>query len=1139
MSNIDRERLRQIKTFPSLVKYLRDELDWPIESDDFEDLTFEYEPEELGIDPKNAAKIDKIMQLRPLVSNQPWGIFFVKFEPKQLPVVVLRRILRELVMKKRVSANRAGQATWELHDLLFISNYGEGEQRQITFAHFSENTQAGDLPTLKVLGWDETDTARSLDHVHNELHSKLNWPEDEEDLEGWRKHWGSAFVLRHHEVITTSKQLASRLAELAHDIRVRVNAALAVETEKGPLRTLMAAFKESLIHDLNNDDFADMYAQTIAYGLLSARVSRPAGLVADNLADMVPITNPFLKELMETFLQIGGRKKVGKNLTGIDFDELGINDVVELLRDANMDAVIRDFRNRNRNEDPITHFYEGFAKEYDPIDKVKRGEFYTPWPVVSFIVHNVDEILENEFGLNDGLADTITWGEMIVKNDNLKIPSNVTPDHPFVNILDPATGTGTFLVEVISVIHKRMMKKWKNEGHNKKIIGQLWNEYVPKYLLPRLYGFELKMAPYTIAHMTIGLKLLETGYKFESSERIRVYLTNALHSAHEIPKQDDWTLSVPALAHEAEEVFTIKKDQRFTVVIGNPPYAKLSSNREEAAEAFVKPFKEVVRTERNIQPLSDDYLKFMGHSFSLSENVGRFVFGMITNRGYLVGLIHRGVRQTISSSWSNLWIVDMHGDSNVREKTPTGVTNDNIFDIQQGVAITLGVKKADNTSLVRRVDNWGTRSEKQDKLKKLSLTSAEWITCDLREPNFFFDPPESNILNECTYPISSVMPVTNTGIKTHRDSMVIDFDKDILINRIESFVDPEKTDSEIRLEFFGTKGRGCYKPGDNRDWAMSEARRKLQSKNKPLKNYVIELEYRPFDRRNIFYSADIIDFTREEIMHHMEGGENIGLITTRQVPNGDFCHALVTRLPIEMKTCSYDRGTNLFPLFLKNDSNSLEFSDNLQHNLSPVFLQKLCNVLNLRCDKDKGLPDRISPIDILGMIYAFLYSPSYRRRYATLLKIGFPPIPIPKNLKFFQEISRIGTRLISLHLLESVRLDEQVNSLIGDGQFQVEKVSFTDKTVWINKNKTKGFKGVTEEVWNFHIGGYQVCEKWLKDRQAKGGKNPRPGRVLTNEDIKHYQKIIVAISETIRIMNEIDEVIEQHGGWPDAFATVG
>ena len=444
-----RTELAGIKRFDQLVRYLRDRMGWPIGSGDFEELTFEYTPDELGIDAKNAAKIQEIKRLRPLSPRQPWGIFFVKFEPKRLPVVALRRILSQVALKKRASANSAERAAWAADDLLFISNYGEGDERQISFAHFSKPQDGHDLPTLKVLGWDNLDTALHLDAVANELTQHLAWPEDDADGDTWRQRWRAAFTLRHREVVTTSKELSIRLAELARAIRDRIKSALAIETNTGQLTKLMKAFQESLVHDLDADGFADMYAQTIAYGLLSARIADPHKKTADDFAGHMR-TNPFLRELMQTFLKVGGRRgKAGG--PGIDFDELGVSEVLELLDDANMEAVVRDFGDRNPQEDPVIHFYELFLKEYDAKKRMQRGVFYTPRPVVSYIVRSVDELLRTEFGLNDGLADTTTWGEMAKRREDLKIPDGVSHDQVFVQILDPATGTGTFLVEVVDL----------------------------------------------------------------------------------------------------------------------------------------------------------------------------------------------------------------------------------------------------------------------------------------------------------------------------------------------------------------------------------------------------------------------------------------------------------------------------------------------------------------------------------------------------------------------------------------------------------------------------------------------------------------------------------------------------------------
>ena len=655
-----RERLAGIRRFDQLVAYLRDELGWPIYPGDFEELTFEYTPDELGIDAKNAAKIQEIKRLRPLAPGQPWGIFFVKFEPKRLPVVALRRVLGQVALKKRASDNESERQAWAADDLLFVSNYGEGEERRIALAHFSKPRGGHDLPTLKVLGWDNLDTPLHLDDVARKLTVYLTWPDDESDPDAWRAHWRAAFKLRHREVITTSQQLSERLAELARAIRDRIRTALAIEVESGPLTKLMKAFQTALVHDLDEHGFADMYAQTISYGLLSARITDPARPTADDFAAHMR-TNPFLRELMETFLRAGGRRVKAGDL-GIDFDELGVSEVVDLLDQANMEAVVRDFGDRNPQEDPVIHFYEHFLAAYDKKQKVNRGVFYTPRPVVSYIVRSVDELLRSEFGLADGLADTTAWGEMAKRHEDLTIPEGISPTQAFVQILDPATGTGTFLVEVIDLIHNTMFEKWKARGHVEEEIQTLWNAYVPKHLLPCLHGYELLMAPYAIAHLKIGLKLYETGYRFESDERARVYLTNALEPAG----QGQLTLDfLPALAHEAEAVNEIKRNRRFTVVIGNPPYlgeagrggdwiAALMRGREIQSDRRTSSYFEVdgeSLNERNPKWLNDLYVRFTRLSHWLLEQAGRGVHGFITNHGYIDNPTFRGMRWALLASF--------------------------------------------------------------------------------------------------------------------------------------------------------------------------------------------------------------------------------------------------------------------------------------------------------------------------------------------------------------------------------------------------------------------------------------------------------------------------------------------------------
>ncbi|MCH7719404.1 MAG: hypothetical protein IH988_00240 [Planctomycetes bacterium] len=1149
------DRLRQIKTFPSLVKYLRDDLDWPIESDDFDELTFDYEPEELGLDAKAAVKIKQIKQLRPLADNQPWGIFFINFEPRRLPVVALRRILRSLVIKKRQSANRPQQAAWQLHDLLFISSYGEADHRDITFAHFSENADHdGGLPTLRVLGWDDEDTVLHLEHAHATLKEKLCWPEDDADLDAWRSQWSSAFTLRHREVINTSKALAVRMAQLASAIRKRANQVLSVESDKGPLRKLMSAFKEALIHDLSDDDFADMYAQTITYGLLTARVSRPTGLVADNLTDMVPITNPFLKELMDTFLNIGGRHNGTRRESGIDFDELGVNDVVDTLRAANMEAVLRDFGDKNPQEDPVIHFYEDFLKEYDAKKRMQRGVFYTPRPVVSFIVRYVDELLRTEFGLEDGLADTTTWGEMPRKRKPFKLPEiefvdpktrkvskrPIDPAIPFVQILDPATGTATFLVEVIDIIHKTMVAKWQQQGHTEMFgIPDLWNEYVPKYLLPRLHGYELMMAPYAIAHMKIGLKLFETGYRFESDERARVYLTNSL----EPPQDFSGTLAfaIPALAHEAEAVNAIKRDQRFTVVIGNPPYSKLSSNLTPEMRATVERYRYVdgvrikergaLQFEINLQ---DDYVKFFRFCEGRirESNVG--TLGLITNNGYLSTPTLRGMRNSLLETFRSIWVLDLHGHLAKGEMGPDGAKEENVFDIVQGVSLFLGacMLPETNDSSVFHAECYGSREGKYSFLQSKIRSSARFSTLEPLAPFYLFVPHDADLAQEWKQYVglAELFPKNSAGIITARDGLVLSEKKRELAIRLERFSHADGVGNAIYEEYGFSKSKRF----DLRE-AQSQLR-KLNSFNEPIR----QMLHRPFDERFIFYHASVVWSLSRPMANQMIDGKNLALVATRQVTRPQFEHAFVSRHIIEIKSCSHDRNTQIFPLFIRWGDDELPLSSGMMPNLNTAILTRFSCALGLKlsCNTGNlGIDNELTPLRLFHFVYAVLHCPSYRERYFEFLRSDFPRLPLTGDLVLFHALSRFGSELVALHLLESPLLEKHVTKLSGAGDFRVEKVSYSDETVWIDKEKTHGFRRVPEEVWNFHIGGYQVCEKWLKDRQAKGGKNPRPGRVLTDEDIDHYQKIVVALSETIRIMAEIDEVIEAHGGWPGAFIT--
>ena len=1128
MSKQDLERLRSIKTLPSLLKYLREELDWPVEAEDPEDATFEYTPDELGIDPESAPRIKEIRQLRPLANNQPWGIFWINFEPKRLPIVLLRRLLSGLAIKRRASIKHLKHHAWHLNDLLFISAYGEEGDRAVTFAHFSESPDAKSLPTLKVLGWDDQDTTLHLDYAHQALLERLNWdPRYENDVDAWRQRWAEAFELRHREVIETSKELATRLAELASRIRRRVRQLIGYESEGGPLRSLHKAFREALIHDLTEDDFSDTYAQTVTYGLLSARIANPKSGSADDFTSHMH-TNPFLRDLMASFLRVG-KGKSGAGRRGIDFDELGISEVVQLLDDAKMEAVLRDFGDRNPQEDPVIHFYELFLKEYDAERRIQRGVFYTPRPIVSYIINSIDDLLRTKFGLADGLADISTWGEMAKRNKGLAVPEGVSPDDTFLQILDPAVGTGTFLVEAVDLIHRTLVAKWKAQGEDQEGIIALWNQYVPKHLLSRLYGYELMMAPYAIAHLKVGLKLLETGYRFESEARAGIFLTNSLEPAQDF--SGHFEFAIPALALEAKAVNNIKRHKTFTAVIGNPPYSARSYNLTPYARDTVKRYKFInserisekgaLQLEKN---LNDDYVKFLCLSQVLTQGHIATV-GFITNHSFLENPTLRGLRWNLISQYPWMSLLDLGGNVARHEK---GI-DENVFDITQGVAISILATPPQNAKASIQIGRLrGGRTDKYTALSRVDSNAMNFQTAVPVGPLYLFRSEDVSLRKEYDSGISlaTLFPVQSTGVKTHRDAFCIDFELEPLKKRIWDLISKELSDSQIR-EKYGLE--------DTYGWALKPCRAGLR-KMANWESAISRILYRPFDWRYIYFSPLVVELARMEVSRHFLRPDNLGLVFMRQVASDElYTHFAVTRTPVDNRCFYSNRGTMSFaPLYigLEAENGSLIPASPSEQttNLDPETVRAFRALIGNAEWTKRG------PKTLLYYGYGVLQSPSYRSRYADFLKVDFPKLPLPKSEALYMALASLGQKLAGLHLLESVAFKSDKSTFMGPRNPEVVNIGWSNDTVWLDSAMTKksepaipgtiGFRGVSKAVWDLQIGGYQVSDKWLKDRK---------GRRLSTKDIVHYQRIIVALAETIEVMKEIDSVIEEHGGWPGAF----
>lgn len=887
------------------------------------------------------------------------------------------------------------------------------------------------------------------------------------------------FLSHKAEGVGTPKELAQRMARQAHLIRNLIINAFKKESEGGSLHTQLVAFRDNLIPDLSVDYFADMYAQTITYGLFAARCSSKNGTSFTRLdaAQNLPKTNPFLRKLFQY-------------IAGYDLDDRIawlVDDLAQVLGQADMEAVLKDFGKHSGKEDPVVHFYETFLKEYDEKIREMRGVYYTPEPVVSYIVRSIDYLLKTRFNKPQGLADDKTL------------------------ILDPAVGTATFLYMVINEIYQANIGKGQ-QG--------LWNNYVAEKLLPRIFGFELLMAPYAVAHLKLGLLLQETGYEFQSDQRLGIYLTNTLEEAFK--KSEQLAGFNEYIVDEANAAAEIKKDKPIMVVLGNPPYSGHSANKGEWARQLVERYKTVDGKplgERNPKWLQDDYVKFLSFGQWRIERTGQGILGFITNHAYLDNPTFRGMRQSLMNTFTDIYILNLHGNAKKKEVTPDGGKDENVFDIQQGVAICLLVKEPDGIkpARVHYADLWGLREGKYLALLESDIAATGWAELKPSSPFYLFVPFQEDLLAEYEkgWKVTEILPVNSVGIVTSRDHFVMDFDATALKERIASFRETALSDEEVK-ERFGLE--------DKQGWSITGDRQSIRQDKEYDKAFTNCL-YRPFDIRPLFYHKAVIERSRPEVMHHMLAGENLALCVGRagQVVGPEMWDILYCSKSIEDFNLFYRGGNVNFPLYLYPSEGEMQFEEGHRRpNLNPEFIEAFSDKMGLTFIEDgRGdLEQTFGPEDILNYAYAVFHSPTYRTRYAEFLKIDFPRLPLTSNKELFKALTEKGAELVSLHLMESPTLSKLITKYPALGSNVVEKVSYNENTKRVYINKEQYFEGVPPEVWDFHIGGYQVCQKWLKDRK---------GRTLSYDELTHYQKVVVALKETLLLVKEIDHLIPS---WP-------
>jgi hypothetical protein len=864
----------------------------------------------------------------------------------------------------------------------------------------------------------------------------------------------------------TAETLAGELAKRTRFMRdIVVQQLREEESRPGPLTGFYEAFEKYLIGDLAPVDFADLYAQTITYGLFAARTRAQNGFNRRSAFDSIPHTIGVLRDLFR-FISLGD---LPESLAWC------VDDIAEVLAVADAPGILDRYYHEGKGNDPIVHFYETFLSQYDPAERERRGVYYTPDPVAGYIVRSLHALLKSVFDKPDGLA-----------SDG-------------VTLLDPAAGTMTFVA--------RAAQESVAEFESKYGAGAR-DEFIRRHILKNFYAFELMMAPYAVGHLKMGFFLEELGHRLADDERICFYLTNTLDT------EELETSRLPgffSLAEESRLAGKVKKETAILVILGNPPYSGHSSNTGAWIRGLIEDYKQVDGKplgEKNPKWLQDDYVKFLRFAQWKIQQAGRGVVGMITNHGYLDNPTFRGMRQSLMQTFDAIYLLDLHGNSLKKETCPDGSLDQNVFDIRQGVAIAFFVKqggKKKSDAVVYHAQLWGMREAKYAWLDGHGLEDTEWTELKPSSPSYLFVPRDNAL--EAVYQgfpsVPDIFPVNSVGIVTARDKLTIGWSAEEVWQRVKLL---SRMDPEMAREAYGL-GK------DARDWKVEFAQKDLLDSG-PTREKVVPVLYRPFDIRHTYYtgrSRGFICMPRPELMSQMVAGENLALITPKQ--HKDEFGAFPTQaIGAHKSVAAYDINY-YFPIYLYPGTPSGDLfahveSAERQPNLDSKLLAALAEAYGRQP----------APEEIFHYIYAVLYAPAYREKYAEFLRMDFPCIPFTSDGALFLQMAALGERLTGLHLLKSDELNPPACRFEGDGDGRIGKgkkdglrYDPAEQRVYINA--AQHFAPVPEAVWTYRIGGYQVCEKWLKDRRE---------RRLELDDIRTYCRIVTALQKTIDIQTEID-----------------
>ncbi len=873
----------------------------------------------------------------------------------------------------------------------------------------------------------------------------------------------------------SAEQLAVELAKRTRFLRHLVYDEELRGDPESQMHDYYRVFKQYLIHTLSEEQFADLYAQTVSYGLFAARTRAPENFNRELAYRYIPRSIGILYDMFK-FISVGD---ISGQMKAI------IDDIAQVLRVADITRILRQYDRQGRGNDPIMHFYETFLAEYSPEVRERRGVYYTPQPVVRYIIDAVHRVLQTRFDRPEGLAA------------------------PGVTLLDPAAGTMTFPAQALRIAVEAHVQRWGS--------GDL-PAWIRRHILPRFYAFELLMAPYAIGHLKMGFILEELGVELQRDERFRLYLTNTLELEHvevmHIPL-------VEAISEESRQAEEVKRRTHILVVTGNPPYSGISANRNEWTERLLKSDEvEGVRIpsyykvdgeplhERNPKWLQDDYVKFLRFAQWKIAQSGQGTVAMITNHSYLDNPTFRGMRQSLMDTFDLIYILNLHGNSLKRETAPGGGKDENVFDIRQGVAIGIFIKRPGykGPSRVFYRDLWGKRAEKYRWLQQTPFNPGDYEEIRPRSPWYFFVPRDTEAIQHYNrWPqINKIFPVNSVGIITSRDKLTIKWTKDEVWNTINNFI---KLPEDL--------ARQAYNLGkDARDWKVKLAQEDLK-KESLSKNKIVEILYRPFDIRYTYYTGNTRGFhsmPRPQVMSHMLAGDNVGIIASKANRQASLNYFFITDKITDFHILDNARdSTSLFPLYLYPEAEADDlFTEQAKAagrraNLAPALMEAL----------EQAYGRRPAPEEVLDYIYGIFHSPAYRERYKDMLRIDFPRVPFTADATLFEEIARLGRRLRELHLLRSPLLDEPAVRFEGPGDnMRIEHVRYEPGSERLYINDQKYFAGITPDLWQTYVGGYQVLRKWLKDRK---------GRLLEPDEIRRFIRMATALARTAELQPALDE----------------